>query len=168
MAVMAYGKSVQTYTAWAGNTAYELEDYRVPTVDNGMCYECTTAGTSDNTEGGPIEPTWPNVAEQTVVDGTVTWTCREKAAADAALTVTLDITETGGFNLKDVWVKSDDEVTFHIYGSWDGVNWRPIDTLDVPNGELASNHKTYTTAYPHIGVGTQTVAANEIEIVAGK
>jgi hypothetical protein len=61
-------------TAWTADTAYSLGDIVVPTagLENGFRYECTTAGTSHAT----TEPTWPTTEGETVVDGTVTWTCR--------------------------------------------------------------------------------------------
>lgn len=59
------------YTQWAATTAYVLGDFRVPTVNNGFKYEVTVAGTS-----GGAEPIWPTTPGNTVVDGTVTWTCR--------------------------------------------------------------------------------------------
>ena len=43
-----------------------------PITKNGRKYICTTAGTS-----GASEPTWPTTVGNTVVDGTVTWTCSE-------------------------------------------------------------------------------------------
>ena len=54
---------------WASG-AYVLEDRVRPTTRNGHLYECTVAGTSDVSE-----PVWPTVDGDTVVDGTVTWTC---------------------------------------------------------------------------------------------
>lgn len=167
MAIRSYGKSVKSYDEWVAETAYELTDYCVPTDDNGMCYECTTAGTSSNGEN-PVEPTWPNIAGQTVADGTVTWTCREKEGIAAALTLTLDMSDAGGFSLKDVWVKSDEAADFLVWGSYDGVDWRYIDTISVPDGARTENHQTFVTAYPHVGAGTSTAANNEIEIVGGE
>ena len=60
-------------SAWAASTAYSLGDIVVPTagLENGFRYECTAAGSSDASE-----PTWPLTEGGTVVDGTVTWTCR--------------------------------------------------------------------------------------------
>jgi hypothetical protein len=63
---------------WVTATAYEVVtakdartgDWVKPTVQNGFWYKCTVAGTS-----GGVEPTWPTTAGNTVVDGTVTWTC---------------------------------------------------------------------------------------------
>ncbi len=60
----------QTYSAWAGSTAYSLGAKRIPTVDNGYYYTVTTAGTSSGSQ-----PTWPTTVDTTVVDGSVTWTC---------------------------------------------------------------------------------------------
>jgi hypothetical protein len=61
-------------TAWTADTAYSLGDVVVPSagLENGFRYECTTAGTSHAT----TEPTWPTTEGETVLDGTVTWTCR--------------------------------------------------------------------------------------------
>lgn len=60
-----------TYSAWAGTTAYSLGNRRIPTVSNGYYYEVTVAGTSSG-----IAPTWPTTIGDTIVDGTVTWVCR--------------------------------------------------------------------------------------------
>lgn len=62
--------------AWAVGTAFTLGDAVRPTTRNGFAYECTVAGTS----GAAIEPTWPTNPGGTVVDGTVTWTCRNNYA----------------------------------------------------------------------------------------
>ncbi len=61
----------QTYSAWASTTAYSLGARRRPTTENTFFYQVTTAGTS-----GGGEPAWPTVIGDTVVDGTVTWTCQ--------------------------------------------------------------------------------------------
>jgi hypothetical protein len=58
-------------TAWAANTAYSLNDVRMPTTPNGFAYRCTVAGTSHASN----EPTWPTTLGNTVVDNTATWTC---------------------------------------------------------------------------------------------
>lgn len=162
MAFRAYGKSVKSYTTWQALTTYELTNYRVPTSDNGWCYECTTAGTS-----GATQPVWPKIVNVTVQDGNVVWTCREKEEQANPLTVALELGETGGYSLKDIWVKSPAEATFLIYGSYDNSSWRYIQSLEVPVGELLSNHVTLQNAYPYIAVGTSTTAVNEIEIIAG-
>lgn len=62
-------------SAWQASTAYSLGDAVRPTTRNGYAYECTVAGTS-----GGSEPTWPTTPGNTVVDGTVTWTCRNNYA----------------------------------------------------------------------------------------
>lgn len=55
-------------TTWASATAYKVGDLVRPTVDNGHLYRCIVAGTSDG-----VQPTWPTVNGQTVVDNTATW-----------------------------------------------------------------------------------------------
>lgn len=56
---------------WAGTTAYATGARVKPTVANNFFYEATTGGTSSGSQ-----PSWPTVEGNTVVDGTVTWTCR--------------------------------------------------------------------------------------------
>ena len=67
--------------AWAASTAYSLGAAVRPTTRNTFAYEVTTAGTS-----GASQPTWPTTPGNTVVNGTVTWTCRtNRALAVAAM-----------------------------------------------------------------------------------
>jgi hypothetical protein len=58
--------------AWTATTALTLGKFVKPVTSNGLRYEVTTAGTTS-----AVEPTWPTVAGQTVVSGTVTFTCRD-------------------------------------------------------------------------------------------
>lgn len=172
MSIRVYGKSVATYTAWQGATAYQLNDYCRPTEDNDLCYKCTEAGTSDSTVPTPVEPTWPNVVGQTVQDGTVIWTCEDKAEAANPLSVTISAKSMGGYSLKDIWVKSTGGTgDFVVYGSYDNVNWRQIDEITVPIAGRDNRYKGLTNAYPFIKVSTSAELAakvNEIEIVAGE
>lgn len=58
-------------TTWATARVYALKALVVPTVPNGLVYQCTTAGTSSAT----TQPTWPLVIGNTVTDNGVVWTC---------------------------------------------------------------------------------------------
>ena len=170
MAISAYGKSVKSYSAWTEATEYAQGVFCVPTEDNGFCYEATTGGTSDtDAEGDPaVEPVWPNVIGETVADGSVVWTCREKEEEANPLSVSLSLKDTGGYSLKDIWVASPGDAVFYVYGSCDGVNWRLLDTITLPAGELHNDHLSMQNAYPYIAVGTAAEAVNEIEIVANQ
>jgi hypothetical protein len=57
------------------NEVIALNEFVRPSMPNGFSYEATTAGTT-----GTREPRWPTTIAATVVDGSVTWTCR---AADS-------------------------------------------------------------------------------------
>lgn len=162
MAKRVYGASLATYDDWAVLTEYVLTNRVVPTVYNGMCYECTTAGTS-----GETEPVWNTGLDSTTNDGTVVWACRDYEESPAALTVELDTSGLGGAPLKDVWVKSDGSVTFAMSVSHDGLDgtWRELDSQNVNNTEKFNQ---YVTPYRFIRVSTETVATNEIEIVVGE
>jgi len=174
MSYRAYGKSVKSYTAWQSAHEYSLEDYCAPTVDNGFCYEATTGGTSDtDTETEPaVEPTWPNVPGQTVVDGSVVWTCREKEEEANPLSVTISLEDTGGYSLKDIWVTNDvvdGRSDFTIKGSYDNVNFRTLtgSPLQVAAASPTA-HKGLQNAYPYIKVECLDTLISEIEIVAGQ
>ena len=56
---------------WLARQPYAVTEFLEPPAILGFGYEATTAGTS-----GTVEPAWPLVAGNTVVDGTVTWTAR--------------------------------------------------------------------------------------------
>jgi len=60
-------------TARADTTVYALNAYVTPVTPNGYYYKATVAGTSDSSI-----PTYPTTVGDTVVDGTVTWTCAGK------------------------------------------------------------------------------------------
>lgn len=61
---------------WTASTAYLVGQIVRPTAGNGFVYLVNTAGTSD-----AVEPTWPTTIGQTVVDGSVQWTCIGRAVA---------------------------------------------------------------------------------------
>jgi hypothetical protein len=112
-----------TVAAWAATTAYTAGDQRKPTTPNGYRYTATT-GTSDASE-----PTWPTTLGDTVVDGTVTWTC---AVADADLA--FSITPGGiGFALGDKFVAEIEGGRF----KWrrDGGSWSS--NIDIATTVLA-------------------------------
>lgn len=69
------GNEPDNWTSWAATTAYALNYRVVPASRNGYVYKVSTAGTSASSA-----PTWPTTIENTVVDGTVTWTCEATAA----------------------------------------------------------------------------------------
>jgi len=162
MSIKAYGASLATYDTWVAETEYELDDSVVPSSYNTKRYECTTAGAT-----GENEPTWNTELDITTNDGTVVWTCKEYESAPAAVSATLDTEGYGGLPLKDVWVKSDGEVTFAVEVSYSGEDgtWRELASVDVNDRE---KFKQYSTAYRFIRVSTETVATSEIEIVAGE
>jgi hypothetical protein len=77
---------------WIALTVTTLTTNRCPLVGtgNGYYYECTTAGTT-----GATEPTWPTTAGNTVVDGSVTWTCRLATVTYGVTASVLSVNFTG-------------------------------------------------------------------------
>lgn len=55
---------------WQAGYTYKAGERVRSTVDNGLIYICTVAGTSH----ASVEPTFPTTLTSTVTDGTVTWT----------------------------------------------------------------------------------------------
>jgi hypothetical protein len=60
-------------TIYAGPGATSGDCVR-PTTPNGYVYEATIGGTS-----GAVEPVWPIIIGNTILDGSVTWTCTDPA-----------------------------------------------------------------------------------------
>lgn len=63
------------YRMWTADTALALKEFILIPAGSDLIYEVTVAGTT-----GPAEPVWPTLAGQTVVNGTVTFTARERHA----------------------------------------------------------------------------------------
>jgi hypothetical protein len=61
------------YTTWTTSRAYARGDFVVPTVNNGFCYQLTSAA---GTSHAATEPAWPTTVGGTVTDNGMTWTCR--------------------------------------------------------------------------------------------
>jgi predicted phage tail protein len=60
--------NVPVWVAYRVNT---LAEVILPTTLNGVCFECTTAGTSSD-----VEPIWDTTPGNTTSDGDTVWTCR--------------------------------------------------------------------------------------------
>lgn len=109
-----------TTAVWSAATVKALDDRARTSTANGYRYKATVGGTT-----GSTEPTWPTTIGNTVVDGTVTWTCEQKihettevklattqgglaaATPGAALSLSTQIL-SGSANAADVWVRLDD------------------------------------------------------------
>lgn len=57
---------------WKPNFNYAVSSLSIPTVPNGYSYEVTFDGGAS----GAVEPVWPTVIDQTVIDGGLTWRCK--------------------------------------------------------------------------------------------
>lgn len=68
---------------WVANTVgFSPGSWAIPTVPNGFKYLAGgTPGISQST--GASQPTWPTTLEATVVDNTVTWTCKPGELRDS-------------------------------------------------------------------------------------
>lgn len=65
--------------------------YIKPIVANGYTYECVVAGTA-----AAAEPVWPAVVGNDIVDGTVTWRCREGMSGLYTINLYTPPTTAGG------------------------------------------------------------------------
>jgi hypothetical protein len=81
--------NLTAYVIWPASCIHTLT-YIVPATANGFMYECIFGGTS-----AAIPPTYPTALSGTVVDGSITWKCRE--LMDNLYKITLvDTPTTGG------------------------------------------------------------------------
>lgn len=166
MAIRAYGRSLVSYDTWVALTEYALTDRVVPITPDGKCYECTTAGTS-----GEDEPSWDSRLGHTTQDGTVVWTCKDIPFGPNPLTVEMNSMGQGGLALIELWVKSNIESEFLVYGSHDGTDntWRLTDEIAIPTKQgKYEKHEGYFNAYHFVKVFVGGVGEHEIEIIAGE
>jgi len=90
-----------------------------------------------------------------------------ESSDDSALSVELDTTNLGGLQLCEVWISSNVEAIFSVFGSVDGENWRWVEDLTLPYNNRTDKHVGYHNAYNFLKVSTDTIGNHEIEIVAG-
>jgi hypothetical protein len=120
----ATGNSTWAVDKWNATTAYSLGDEAIPDASqNGYTYEVTAAGTS-----GGSEPTWPTTLGNTVVDGTVTWTC----------------------------VRTDQYMSYRGIENWYGHIWKFLDGINVHNSTANGSRLYMALDYTDFADDTDT------------
>lgn len=61
------------FSAWQSLTSYVIGAQIRPIVANGFYYQANNAGVSGNSE-----PSWPTIINNTIVDGAITWVCKNQ------------------------------------------------------------------------------------------
>lgn len=81
-----------------GAGIYQAGNFIRPTPQNrsGYEYECTAGG-----QVGTEEPAWPTVVGQTVLDGSVEWTCRAISNSSLLKTIVSAVWDGDGFTVTD-------------------------------------------------------------------
>lgn len=84
------------WVLWQPGRAYSAGTYVRPTRPNGFAYLAAGSG-----QAAQDEPNWPVVVDNTVQDGSITWTC--KAAGSNALDsiASFEVTEDAGITADD-------------------------------------------------------------------
>lgn len=91
---------------WQATHTYPNVSAVKPTVANSRYYTCTTGGVSAG-----VEPTWPVTPGNTVVDGTVTWTCVAYGTDNAG--ISLEPSGGGTYNRIKI---CDNNIAGGVYG----------------------------------------------------
>lgn len=141
------------YTTWTTSRAYARGDFVRPTVNNGYCYQVTSAA---GTSHAATEPTWPTTVGLTVTDNGITWTCRLRSiwVASAARVVgdMIRPTTPNGFIYRCITAGTSHAATEPTWASLgfagtvtDGtVVW---ERQDNPDAHLEAGTDTETVAY---------------------
>ena len=90
-----------TAPAWVALTARSLNYVTQPTTPNPVnryLYKVTTAGTS-----GAAEPAWPTTPGETVVSGTITYTCMANACMNLDASHPYKLFEMGSIIFNSIW-----------------------------------------------------------------
>ena len=157
-------------TAWAAGTAYSVGDTVKPTTENGYIYRCTSAGTSDS-----IEPSWPTIFGNTVVDSGATWECWSYNTSEDEITLengyagpqTLDnqvLTEDEADNMS--------ELTFdnEIFQASAGASFGPTGSAivyDETHAHYPISHQTdFGGTYEPLDEGLIDVKSTRVQTVA--
>lgn len=102
--------------AWVQNEVFATSEYCRPRVPNGFSYEATTGGLSS-----AREPLWPKTIGATVVDGSVTWTCRAAEANGINLVTDADATsDPAGLTISAVSVAENCDILATYSGGVEG------------------------------------------------
>lgn len=64
------------YTTWTASRTYALGDFVRPITNNGFCYQASAISTGI---AAGTEPVWPTTIGNSIVDGGVTWTCKNRS-----------------------------------------------------------------------------------------
>jgi hypothetical protein len=102
-------------TTWATSTAYSLNAYRKPTVNNNKVYKCIIAGTSSGTE-----PDWPTDVNDEIIDGTVTWKCIDPLDLTTADIPTLIVWQCHDSGLRSIQLRWNEFAVITLGGA---VTW---------------------------------------------
>jgi lambda family phage minor tail protein L len=115
--------------AWAASTAFSVGDIRRATTEqaSGLFFRCSTAGTSASSE-----PNWPNMAGDTVTDGTCVWTAIASAYEELAKINPSAIIELFELRLDST-----------LHGSSDVYRWHAGANANV-SGDIVFNSQTYS------------------------
>jgi len=89
--VLFDGYEREHFATWAPNTVFAPNTQVYPTAPNGFVFFSGAAGGTS----GPTEPTWPLSPQQTVTDGTITWTSATENCDENDHSLVLN---TGGTN----------------------------------------------------------------------
>ena len=121
------------YTAWQASTAYAIGAVVRPTSQQatGLVFRCAVAGTTSGTEPG-----WPTLANNTVVDGTVTWLAVGAVAPELS-----ELSPTAIIDLFEL------QLNTALHGSNDLYRFHAGLTLKTPNTGVTWNSNQYTR-YP--------------------
>ncbi len=153
---LTYSKNTTT-KLWTPRTLINISEQIMPSTPNNYIYEniSTEPGytASDlSGESGTLEPTWPIIIGQTVIDNIITWECKALIGTPSAWqpstlynlndqiipnTPNGFMYEATSFNVEPIWpivigsTVVDNQVTWETvdtiyYGSYDSELWKPV------------------------------------------
>lgn len=116
---------------WQPGRAIAVSSFVRPTAPNGFEYEATTGG-----QTGRREPRWPDTVGQTVVDGSVTWTCRAFSTAATDTIQSINLISSDSALTLGATTETGTETEFTISGGEDGGRYEVSVECTSVGGEL--------------------------------
>jgi len=116
---------------WRAGVDYALNAYVRPVNPNGFDYKATAGGRSED-----IEPRWPTVAGQTVIDGSITWTCFAPSTSSCdPLTGSATATPQSGNTLAVMSTDPNGDIVVRCGGGTTGTDYVNILSVGTVGGQ---------------------------------
>lgn len=112
---------------WQPNEQFSAAESIRPTIATGFAYNTASGGTS-----GAREPRWPTTLAQTVVDGSITWTCTAASSNGVnAVSAPSAVSDPTGLTIGSIAISESTKILATYSSGTDGQDYDAVFTLTL-------------------------------------